>query len=103
VSFAAITLCVASQRVIPKVSVYFIIDSGRKLFGYTLVLDKRTLRQWKYFGHFKDKFVIKETIGEEFVTLPFLQMFQARELWNSYALIIMQFSEQFLIIVYTLR
>jgi hypothetical protein len=32
VSFAAITLCVASQRVIPKVSVYFVIDSVRKFF-----------------------------------------------------------------------
>jgi hypothetical protein len=31
VSFAAISLCVASQRVIPKVSVYFVIDSVRKL------------------------------------------------------------------------
>jgi len=31
VSFAAITLCVASQRVIPKVNVYFVIDSVRKL------------------------------------------------------------------------
>jgi hypothetical protein len=31
VSFADITLCVASQRAIPKVSVYFIIDSVRKL------------------------------------------------------------------------
>jgi hypothetical protein len=31
VSFAAITLCVASQRVIPKVRVYFAIDSVRKL------------------------------------------------------------------------
>jgi hypothetical protein len=31
VSFAAITLCVASQRVTPKVSVYFVIDSIRKL------------------------------------------------------------------------
>jgi len=31
VSFAAITLCVASQRVIPKASVYFVIDSIRKL------------------------------------------------------------------------
>jgi hypothetical protein len=31
VSFAAITLCVASQRDIPKVSVYFVIDSVRKL------------------------------------------------------------------------
>jgi hypothetical protein len=33
VSFAAITLCVASQRVTPKVSVYFVIDSDRKLLN----------------------------------------------------------------------
>jgi hypothetical protein len=31
VSFLAITLCVASERVIPKVSVYFFIDWVRKL------------------------------------------------------------------------
>jgi hypothetical protein len=31
VSFAAITLYVASQRVMPKVSVYFVIDSIREL------------------------------------------------------------------------
>jgi hypothetical protein len=31
VSFAAINFCVASQRVIPKVSVYFVIGSIRKL------------------------------------------------------------------------
>jgi hypothetical protein len=31
VRFAAITLCVASQRVILKISVYFVIDSVRKL------------------------------------------------------------------------
>jgi hypothetical protein len=31
VSFAAITLCVASQRVFIVVSVYFVIDSDRKL------------------------------------------------------------------------
>jgi hypothetical protein len=31
VSFAAITLRVASQRVIPNVSVYFVIDPVRKL------------------------------------------------------------------------
>jgi hypothetical protein len=31
VSFAAITLCVASQRVFVVVSVYFVIDSVRKL------------------------------------------------------------------------
>jgi hypothetical protein len=33
VSFAAITLCVASQRVIPKVSLYFVTDSVRKLLN----------------------------------------------------------------------
>jgi hypothetical protein len=32
VSFAAIILCAASQRVIPKASVYVVIDSVRKLF-----------------------------------------------------------------------
>jgi hypothetical protein len=31
VSFAAVTLCVASQWVIQKVSIYFVIDSVRKL------------------------------------------------------------------------
>jgi hypothetical protein len=31
VSFAAITLCVASQRAFIVVSVYFVIDSVRKL------------------------------------------------------------------------
>jgi hypothetical protein len=31
VSFAAINLCVASQRVFIVVSVYFVIDSVRKL------------------------------------------------------------------------
>jgi hypothetical protein len=31
VSFAAITLCVASQRLFVVVSVYFVIDSVRKL------------------------------------------------------------------------
>jgi hypothetical protein len=30
VSFVAITLCAASQRAIPKVSVYFVINSVRK-------------------------------------------------------------------------
>jgi hypothetical protein len=35
VSFSAITLCIASQRVIPKVSVYFVIDSVRKLLDTT--------------------------------------------------------------------
>jgi hypothetical protein len=33
VSSVAITLCVAPQRVIPKISVYFVIDSVRKLLN----------------------------------------------------------------------
>jgi hypothetical protein len=33
VSFAAVTLCVASQQAIPKVSMYFFIDSVRKLLN----------------------------------------------------------------------
>jgi hypothetical protein len=37
VSFDAITLCVASQRVFIVLSVYFVIDSVRKIFEYTLV------------------------------------------------------------------
>jgi hypothetical protein len=36
VSFAAITLCVASQLVIPKVSVHSFIDSVRKLLDTPL-------------------------------------------------------------------
>jgi hypothetical protein len=49
VSFAAITLCVASQRVFIVVSVYFVIDSVRKLLDtpsyntiyiFSKVLDK---------------------------------------------------------------
>jgi hypothetical protein len=35
VSFAAITLCVASQRAIPKVSVQSVIDSVRKVLDTT--------------------------------------------------------------------
>jgi hypothetical protein len=40
VIFAAIILCVASQRGIPKVNVYFVIDSVRKLLDtppYTFI------------------------------------------------------------------
>jgi hypothetical protein len=36
VSFAAITLCVASHREVPKVSIYFVIDSVRKLLDTLL-------------------------------------------------------------------
>jgi len=36
VSFAAITFCVASQQVVPKVSIYFVIDSLWKLLDTPL-------------------------------------------------------------------
>jgi hypothetical protein len=44
VSFVAITLRVASQRVIPKVSVYFVMDSVRKLLvppSYRILVEDR--------------------------------------------------------------
>jgi hypothetical protein len=43
VSFAAITLCVASQRVFIVVRAYFVIDSVRKFFGYTVIYFPRHL------------------------------------------------------------
>jgi hypothetical protein len=52
VSFAAITLCVASQRVfvvVVVVVVYFVIDSGRKLLdmpSYTLLFTIITKQAW---------------------------------------------------------
>jgi hypothetical protein len=51
VSFAAITLCVASQRLFIVVSLYFVIDSVRKRLdtpSYTLGL---ALRKWVSFTH----------------------------------------------------
>jgi hypothetical protein len=46
VSFATITLCVASQPVFIVVSVYFVIDSIRKLLGKpSYVKKERTFRQ----------------------------------------------------------
>jgi hypothetical protein len=45
VSFAAITLCAASQQVIPKVSLYFFIDSDRKLLD-THSYGKRLCREY---------------------------------------------------------
>jgi hypothetical protein len=38
VSFAAVTLCVASQRVLIFVSVYFVIDPVRKFWIHPLIL-----------------------------------------------------------------
>jgi hypothetical protein len=47
VSFAAITLCVSSQRVIPKVSVYFVIDLVRKLLDTPSYTERQA--QWRNF------------------------------------------------------
>jgi hypothetical protein len=43
VSFAAVTLCVASQRVFIGVSVYFVIDSVRKLLDTLSYFDRTSL------------------------------------------------------------
>jgi hypothetical protein len=44
VTFAAITLCVASQRVFIVVSIYFVIDSVRNLLVTPSFIDKALLR-----------------------------------------------------------
>jgi hypothetical protein len=52
VSFDAITLCVASQRVFIVVSVYFVIDSVRKLLvtpSYRSCYPRRDYGFWEYF------------------------------------------------------
>jgi hypothetical protein len=41
VSNVAVTICVASQRVIPKVNVCFIIDPVQKLLDTPLYTDKK--------------------------------------------------------------
>jgi hypothetical protein len=46
VSFAVLTFCVASQRVTTKVSVYFVIDSVRKLLdtlSYSMMMGQQIL------------------------------------------------------------
>jgi hypothetical protein len=43
VSFAAITLCVAPQRVFIVVSVYFVIDSVRKLLDTATLCIQRKM------------------------------------------------------------
>jgi hypothetical protein len=52
VSFVAITLCVASQVVIPKVSIYFVIDSVRKLWDTpsksTYVGKQKIITWWRH-------------------------------------------------------
>jgi hypothetical protein len=61
VSFNAITLCVASERVTPKVSIYFVIDSIRILELYKVLASEYTKRSFvtQTFGAFvttRDKF-----------------------------------------------
>jgi hypothetical protein len=46
VSFAAVTLCVASQRVFVIVSVYFVIDSVRKPLDTQLYLAQDRDQWW---------------------------------------------------------
>jgi hypothetical protein len=45
-TFTAITLCVTSQRVVPKVSVYFVIDSVRKLLDTPSYYLRHLLSIW---------------------------------------------------------
>jgi hypothetical protein len=40
VSFAAITLCIASQRVIPKVSVYFVMTQSENFWIHLPILGR---------------------------------------------------------------
>jgi hypothetical protein len=47
VSFATITLCVASQRVFIVVSVYFVIDSVRKLLDIPSSFNLYVFREGK--------------------------------------------------------
>jgi hypothetical protein len=61
VSFAAITLCVASQRVFIAV-VYFLIDSVRKLFGYTLVFMTVTINNQL---HFSVEFTLRKSLAND--------------------------------------
>jgi hypothetical protein len=48
VSFAAITLCVASQLVLIVVSVYFVIDSVRKLLDTPSYEDEIKVSLYEY-------------------------------------------------------
>jgi hypothetical protein len=51
VSFATITLCIASQRVIQKVSMYFVIDSVRKLLNIPSYVKSRDSSNGKELGY----------------------------------------------------
>jgi hypothetical protein len=65
VSFAAITLCVVSQRVTPKVGVYFVIDSVRKLLNTPSNVSKwAQLVAWRYI---KTVFSFSSAVGKRFV------------------------------------
>jgi hypothetical protein len=47
VSLTAITLCVASQRLIIVVGVYFVIDSVRKLFDTPSYITPHECKVWR--------------------------------------------------------
>jgi hypothetical protein len=61
VSFAAITLSVTSQRVIPKVSVYFVIDSVRKLLDTRSYMQVSGGPRWMASFTFRPFFTIGKT------------------------------------------
>jgi hypothetical protein len=52
VSFAAIIICVASQQVIPKVSIHFVIDSVKKLLDTPLYIMCDTVNTGNYNGSY---------------------------------------------------
>jgi len=66
VSFAAITLCVASQRVFIVVSIYFVIDSVRKLLDTPVRSCAKQARISLYRKRLFDFFKVKEGSGRRF-------------------------------------
>jgi hypothetical protein len=58
VSFAAITLCVTSQQVIPKVSVYFVMTQSGNFWIHPRVLQINYL----LFVHLQERFAESETM-----------------------------------------
>jgi hypothetical protein len=57
VSFAAITLCVASQRVFVVVSIYFVIESVRKLLDTPSYRNTALSTNFEVFREMKIKIV----------------------------------------------
>jgi hypothetical protein len=75
-SFAAITLYVASRRVIPKVGLYFVIDSARKLLdtpSYLIVCAKSfiTCRSGAVYSGTEILVFVPNTFPSKFPICPF--------------------------------